>query len=31
MPPMALKATIYKADLQIADLDRNYYADHALT
>jgi len=28
---MALKATIYKADLQIADLDRNYYADHALT
>lgn len=28
---MALKATIYKADLQIADLDRNYYADHGLT
>ncbi|TCJ11968.1 YaeQ family protein [Parasulfuritortus cantonensis] len=28
---MALKATIYKAELQIADLDRNYYADHALT
>jgi uncharacterized protein YaeQ len=28
---MALKATIYKADLQIADLDRHYYADHALT
>jgi uncharacterized protein YaeQ len=28
---MALKATIYKADLQIADMDRNYYADHALT
>ncbi|MFZ5484852.1 MAG: YaeQ family protein [Pseudomonadota bacterium] len=28
---MALKATIYKADLQIADLDRNYYADHSLT
>src|SRR3982750_1495479 len=29
--PMALKATIYKADLQIADMDRNYYQDHALT
>ena len=28
---MAIKATIYKADLQIADMDRNYYADHALT
>ncbi len=28
---MALKATIYKADVQIADLDRHYYADHALT
>jgi uncharacterized protein YaeQ len=28
---MALKATIYKADLQIADMDRNYYQDHALT
>ena len=28
---MALKATIYKADLQIADMDRNYYADHGLT
>jgi len=28
---MALKATIYKAELQIADMDRNYYADHALT
>ena len=28
---MALKATIYKAKLQIADLDRGYYADHALT
>lgn len=28
---MALKATIYKADLQIADMDRNYYAEHALT
>jgi len=28
---MALKATIYKADLQIADMDRNYYADHSVT
>ena len=28
---MALKATIYKAALQIADMDRNLYADHALT
>ena len=28
---MALKATIFKATLQIADLDRHYYADHALT
>ena len=28
---MALKATIYKAELQIADMDRHVYADHALT
>ncbi|MGF1545710.1 MAG: YaeQ family protein [Thiotrichales bacterium] len=28
---MALKSTLFKAELQIADLDRNYYADHALT
>lgn len=28
---MALKATIYKADLQIADMDRNYYESQALT
>jgi uncharacterized protein YaeQ len=28
---MALKATIFKAELQIADTDRNYYRDHALT
>jgi uncharacterized protein YaeQ len=28
---MALKATIFKADLQIADMDRNYYQQHALT
>jgi uncharacterized protein YaeQ len=31
IPRMALKATIYKADLQVADMDRHYYADHALT
>lgn len=28
---MALKATIFKAELRIADMDRNYYGDHALT
>jgi uncharacterized protein YaeQ len=28
---MALKATIFRAELQIADMERNYYADHALT
>jgi len=28
---MALKATIYKADVQIADMDRHYYQDHVLT
>lgn len=28
---MALKATIFKADLQIADMDRNYYGSHGLT
>ena len=28
---MALKATIFKADLQISDMDRHYYANHALT
>ena len=28
---MAFKATIFKADLQIADMDRHYYHDHALT
>jgi uncharacterized protein YaeQ len=28
---MALKATIFKADLQIADIDRNLYADHSVT
>jgi uncharacterized protein YaeQ len=28
---MALKATIYKAELSIADMDRNYYETHQLT
>ena len=28
---MAIKATIYKANLQIADMDRNVYGDHAVT
>jgi uncharacterized protein YaeQ len=28
---MALKSTIFKARLDIADLDRNYYAEHQLT
>ena len=28
---MALKATIYKAELQINDIDRQYYASHVLT
>ena len=28
---MALKATVYKAHLNVADTDRGYYADHALT
>ena len=28
---MALKATIFKAELRIADVDRGYYQDHALT
>ncbi|HCT40676.1 MAG TPA: hypothetical protein DF427_05795 [Moraxellaceae bacterium] len=28
---MALKSTVYKADLQITDLDRHYYANHQLT
>ena len=28
---MAQRSIIYKAALQIADIDRNYYADHALT
>jgi len=28
---MAIKATVYKIALQVADMDRHYYADHALT
>ncbi len=28
---MALKSTVYKAQLSIADIDHGYYADHALT
>jgi uncharacterized protein YaeQ len=28
---MAIKATIYKANLQIADMERHYYQDHTLT
>jgi len=28
---MALKATIFKADLQVSDMDRGHYASHALT
>jgi len=28
---MALKATVFKVSLQIADMDRHYYADHQLT
>jgi len=28
---MALKATIYKAELQIADMDRNHYQNYSLT
>jgi len=28
---MALKATVFKVQLQIADIDRGYYQDHTLT
>src|SRR5690606_35990957 len=28
---MALKATIYKAELQVADMDRHYYHTHGVT
>ena len=29
--PMALKATVVKAELQVSDMDRHYYASHNLT
>lgn len=28
---MALKSTVFKARLQVTDMDRNYYEEHALT
>jgi uncharacterized protein YaeQ len=28
---MAIKSTVFKANLQIADMERHYYSDHALT
>jgi uncharacterized protein YaeQ len=28
---MAIKSTIFKASLSIADIDHNYYADHQFT
>jgi len=28
---VALKSTIFKVDLQVADLDRGHFADYALT
>ena len=28
---MALKSTVFKATLQVADIDHGYYADHAVT
>ena len=28
---MAIKSTIYKIDLQVSDMDRNYYQPHSLT
>jgi uncharacterized protein YaeQ len=28
---LALKSTVFKADLQVSDMDRNYYESHALT
>ena len=28
---MALKATIFRAELAVADMDRGYFATHALT
>jgi len=31
MSAMAPKATVYKVELQVSDMDRNYYAEHNLT
>src|SRR5690606_15844529 len=31
LPAMALKSTVFKAQLQVADIDHGHYADHALT
>jgi uncharacterized protein YaeQ len=31
MPAMALRSTVHKAELSIADIDRGRYADHVLT
>jgi uncharacterized protein YaeQ len=28
---MAIRSTIHKAEVSVADIDRGYYADHALT
>ncbi|WP_295460905.1 YaeQ family protein, partial [uncultured Thiodictyon sp.] len=28
---MALKATVFKAQVQISDMDRHYYESHSLT
>src|SRR3546814_14915671 len=28
---MAANATVFRAELQVSDMDRNYYATHALT
>src|ERR1700740_781919 len=30
-PDVALKSTIFKAQVAVADIDHNYYADHSLT
>jgi uncharacterized protein YaeQ len=29
--PLAAKSTVFKADLQVSDMDRNYYQAHSLT
>jgi uncharacterized protein YaeQ len=31
LPPLALKSTVFKAQLQLADIDHGCYTDHALT